>query len=378
MGRKISLLEGVFILLTAYGIFFLIYGLSHLSNILTSSGVGEKFWWVAKGLSAIIILVILYRSIRKYRGRVKESTPAVTKNDTSPPFFIPLMNGLVWPGLLVLIVVSMIATAIMPKVLQVPNMFIPAIVLTAIYYALRSAVVRSKASSVGRKEPHGGLVSMRQMVGGLALVMWFLFLPIYYTSYAPDALTTLIQTDKPSWGKRALLNYLAEKRGLGSSVDREDLPQNTLLEPGLEMNDVGKWTVKFNILNVHTLDEGIMSQESIDVLKNAANGYPLQIAAGSFINTNVNLSVAMTDETATVNDGIFLYNGNCLSPSRERNGMLFTPKTCTGNWRTLSNSIGGVYSITFKDGNVFIVDLFEGNMIKGFPDARLIAERKED
>ena len=307
------------------------------------------------GVIALFIGGRLYRSHPLKAGAAsKEKTLGV--KESPPPFLSPLIGGSLFAGIPVVLVLGLIAYMISPNLLKVPNMIMLVVVVTALHFALQSAAERSRAASAGKKEAHPGLVGASQMTGKLMLAT--ALLSIAYYASTPGALTELLD----------------DRGQFGQSVSEDDLPKDTLLDPGLSKNDVGKWIAKFNIQNPHILTDGVMSEQSTKALRDAANGYPMQVGVGSYINSTVNLSV--TYSTGDLSDGILLYNGNCLSPTLERNGRRYTPKTCSGNWRTQSNSMMGVYAIVFKEGGkLFTVDLYVGDIIKGFPDMKLIIEK---
>lgn len=375
--KKISVGGYAFIALAIYGIFFLVTGISHLSqSLFASTGAGDKFWWIAKGLSIILILFITFRIVRKYRAHSKSNRIEGVKGKEvaktiSPPLLSPLLYGIVFVGLPVLAGLGVIAYTIAPRLLQVPNMFMLPIVATALYFALRSAA--QKSIPEGKKESHKELASARGMMGNFTFILW-LFVIGYY-AYAPSAVAELFGGELSAPGKRAM-NYLKEKERLGQSVNEDDLPKNTLLDPGVSTSETGKWVAVLNILNPHIARDGITNGRLSPALLDAAKGNPLQLGAGSHISSDVILSVM--NSTGDAQDGVFLYNGDCKSPTRDRGSGRYTLKTCTGNWKTHTNSIMGVYALVFNNmGNVFTVDLYEGNFIKGYPDMKLIVHKED-
>lgn len=328
--------------------------------------------WAFIGTIATLLGVIaLFIGGRLYQRRTPKAGAAPKEQSVgaqSGSTFLPsLVYGLTWVGIPTIVAIGLIAYTIAPNLIIVPNMIMLAMIITAIRYGLKSATEHSKVSSAGKKEPHSGLAGISQILGRLMLLTWILFLPGYYLYYTPGTLTHLLETSELSGPEKALIEHMGNK----------DLPQNTLLDPGLSMNDSGKWVARLNIHNPHILNEGVMSQESTRALLDAANGYPMQISPGSYVNTAVKLSVIHS--TGEASDGIVLYNGNCLSPTMKRGGGQYTLKTCTGNWKTQSNSMMGVYSIVFNNtGRIIIVDLYEGSFIKGIPDMKLILSKKGD
>lgn len=367
--RRFSLGGYVFIALTLYGIFFLVSGISHLSQALSAStGAGEKFWWIAKGLSIILVLFIVFLGVKKYRKPSTSKKAGATEDqvipDTNnPPFFFPLLTGLVWPGLPVLAGFGLVAYAISPSLVQVPNMLMVPTGAIALYYALRSAVRRSKTmTSQGKEEFNSGLVSTRSVVGKITLILLLLGTPGYYNYYSPPGtFTELFKGSELSGLGKKYEAYQAQKERLAPSVSEENLPTDTLLDPGLSTSEVGDWIVKMDIHNPYITIGGIKS------------GNRLTINEGSYITDHLYFSVV-----SSAGHGVLLSDGNCKKPTKE-SIQVHTPKTCTGNWHTLDNSIRGVYALVFKNtGKVFTVDLYTNDVITGDPDIKLIAQKNEE
>lgn len=372
-GRKISFWEGVFITLTIYGIFLLIYGLSHLSSIFSAStGAGEKFWWIAKGLSIIVVIFVIFRGVKKYRGAGKESKVVTTEDVEDSSFLQPLILGLIWPGLPVLFVLGLIVYTFAPILLKEPNLIMLLIVAIALHVALRSAMRRSIQR--GKKKSHKGLTFTSSVMGKVLLLS--IIGTLAYYAYNPDSMTSLLKRSELSGPGKAFVKHMADKERLGQSVDEDDLPKNTLVDPGFSTSEAGKWVAILNLWNTHIANDGIKNGRLSPALLDAAKGNPLQLGAGSHISSDVILSV--TNSTGTLRDGVLLYNGECLSPTRDRDSGHYTLKTCTGNWKTHSNSIMGVYALVFNNtGRRFTVDLYEGNFIKSAPDMKLTVYAKD-
>jgi hypothetical protein len=156
---------------------------------------------------------------------------------------------------------------------------------------------------------------------------------------------------------------------LDSFFGTEKVTASPELTQSLPVSEVGKWFVKLNILNHHIYGNGLSPG-----LIEAAKGKPLPLVAGSYIGDKVNLTV-MTTKGAHI-DGVLLYNGDCKLSTRENVRGYYSIKTCSGNWKTQSESINGVYTLEFKPrGDIFVADLSEGNVIKGIPDIKLIVEK---
>ena len=380
VNRKVSVGGWVFIALALYGIFFLIYGITHMSHTLSAIGVGDKFWWIAKGLSIIILFFIALRSVKKYRGRNKGKNEAVTTTEKQviksdgPPLFSPLLYGLMFSGIPVLLGLVLIAYTIAPNLIRVPNMAMLPIGITALYFAMRSAVKRSRAGSATKKEADPNLVSARDISRNVMLVLWLIGLPGYYAYYAPGTLPKLIQTSELSGPAKAFVEYEDKKEREGPSVDLRDLPQNTLLDPGLATGDVKNWEVIVNIVNPHMVVPGDPYGKLSLAIQKAADGTRQKLVAGSSMGDHVFLAVEIV--SGNEQDRIILHDGDCKPPHVYPNGT-FTTKTCSGNWSTGSNSVRGVYGLIFdRAGRYFSADLYEGNFIKNAPDIKLIVQRK--
>lgn len=374
--RRFSLGGYAFIALTLYGIFFLVSGISHLSQVLSAStGAGEKFWWIAKGLSIILVLFITFRVVKYYRKPAKAKGMGATVSGTAsesytPPFFSPLLTGLIWPGLPVLAVFGAIAYAIAPSLVQEPSMLMVPPGATALYYALRSAAWRSRISTLqGKVEMNSGLTSIRSAVGSITLIIWLIAGYYGYTA-PPGTFTETMKSGQLSGFGEKLAMAQKEKRELDISVSQEHLP-GTLLDRQISTGEAKEWIVIFNISNPHIANGGALSEI---LLESAKPKNRLRFTEKSYLSDN---KVHLTVNMGAGEDGISL-TGDCLPPKKESGGN-YIPKTCAGNWRTLQNSIAGVFSLVFKGSEPnFTVYLSEGpNLKEGGGDARLIAYKKE-
>lgn len=368
-----------------YGSAFVVLVIIALLMVFPSDPLGHLIGvMIYTFVGTILVLfgaILLFIGVRIYKKRRPETTEAPKEGkaggaQSTPAFLFPLILGSIWVGIPVAIGLGLITYTIAPGLLTQPNMVMLAVVITALYYALRSAVTRSRMTSPSKKEAHQTLHGMRSRLGWLTLIMW-LILPGYYAYYTPGTFTQLLETSKLSGPERSFLEYQKKKERLGQSVSEDELPQNTLLDPGISTSETSKWVAVFNILNPHIGNEGIARGIISPALLDAAKGNPLRLDPGSRINTEVLLSV--TNGTGVDSDGILLYNGDCRSPTMDRGGSgHYTLKTCSGNWRTQSGSMMGVYGIVFNNtGRIVSVDLYEGSHIKGLPDMKLIIHKED-
>lgn len=333
---------------------------------------------------AVLVLAILsFISMRLYKNRIPETKivegepQKVVKEKletvvSTPPFFSPLLTGLIWPGLPVLAGLGLVAYAISPSLVQVPNMLMVPIGAIALYYALRSAAWRSKiTTSEGKEEFNSGLVGTRSVVGKITLVI--LLITGYYGYNAPPGTFTDAMKGGPLSGLgKVYVDRQAEQKRVLPSVATEDLPQNILLDPVLLTSEVNDWIVNMNIRNSHITIGDIKFTDR------------LTITEGSYVTDHVSFSVVSSEGYE-----VKLFHGkdsngkpiaNCKNPTKD-DTRVYIPKTCAGNWIALDYEgkpiIGGVYALVFKNPSFFTVDLYRNEVVTGMPDAKLFVEHSK-